>query len=340
MNTIDALDLQRTTPTPGARVGSIGHILVCLDRTAVSRGCLPYAKLIASAFEARVTLLHVMKSTHSRHEPNPSDALNWQITKREAEKYLAHASESLAPETCESATRLEQGLPSEQIVAVALETGADLTVLSRRGDDAGGRSDLGSVAQRVLAESSGSVLLFPPGCAAHVPPRRILVPLDGSIRAESVLPIVAELARVEGAEVILVHVVSEPIATAVLSLQADMDLAQSLAARVHANAEEYLVRVRARLVGQVENVKVLVAQRPDERQALLDLGVEHSVDMIVFSAHGSTCNPERSFGSVASYLLAHAPLPTLVLQDMTRSASAQSGERLAPSPSVRPLARD
>jgi nucleotide-binding universal stress UspA family protein len=38
--------------------------------------------------------------------------------------------------------------------------------------------------------------------------------------------------------------------------------------------------------------------------------------MIVLSAHGTTCNSERSLGSVATHTLVHAVLPVLVVQDL------------------------
>ena len=41
--------------------------------------------------------------------------------------------------------------------------------------------------------------------------RRILVPLDGSARAEQALPLAARIARAAGGSVLLLHVVSIPL---------------------------------------------------------------------------------------------------------------------------------
>ncbi len=136
------------------------------------------------------------------------------------------------------------------------------------------------------------------------------------MRSECVVPLAAVMARRDGAEVLLVHVVTEPTPTAVLSDPEDVRLAHSLAARMEANAHRYLSRIRATLLHEVPDVRMLVLLRAEERQALLDVAAQQGVDMLVLTAHGSTCNTERAFGSVASYLLVHAKVPLFVFQDV------------------------
>jgi nucleotide-binding universal stress UspA family protein len=133
------------------------------------------------------------------------------------------------------------------------------------------------------------------------------------------------LARLHGAEVLLVHVVTESPATAVLSDPQDIQLARSLASRLQVNAEGYLARLRERMIHEVTSVQTLVLRRLEERQALVDIASQRGADMIVLAAHGSTCNADRPFGSVASYLLAHGRLPLFVVQDVPNGGgNAQS----------------
>jgi nucleotide-binding universal stress UspA family protein len=304
--------------TPEARAHAVGHVLVCLDRSPFSHSCLRQARFIAEAFRAKITLLHVMPSSPGKHEASRADALEWEIAKRETAQYLADTRDSLGPLPVEVFTELSQGHPADQIVAMAREIGADLTILSSHGERGEDGGELGSTVQHVFSLSPGSVLLARPTDSAHVPPRRIVVPLDGSMRSECVLPLVAELARHDRAEVLLVHVVTDPTPSAVLSDADDVRLAHSLASRMQANAERYLSRVRARLLHEVPLVQTLVVLRAEERQALLDVATQQGADMIILTAHGSTCNVERAFGSVASYLLAHAKVPLFVLQDIPR----------------------
>jgi nucleotide-binding universal stress UspA family protein len=313
---------------PEARAASIAHVLVCLDRSAASDTCLQRARFVAEAFGARVTLLYVMPSPPCAQERSRADALEWEIERREAELYLERARRSLGTSPQTTISRVSQGSPAEQIVAAASELAADVTVLASHGEGGTDAARLGSVAQHVLATVSGSILLVPPTCAARTPPRRIMVPLDGSVRSECVLPSVADLAHAHGAEVLLVHVVTGPTPSAVLSDPADIQLALALAARMEANAESYLARMRARLLARVSTVRTLVVRRAEDRQALLDVAAELCVDMLALTAHGTGCRVERVFGSVASYLLSHAARPLFVLQDMPRLALERSSSPL------------
>jgi len=317
-----------TRPTSDARAPSLDHLLVCLDRSALSDACLPWARFIAEAFRSKVTLLHVLPSPPVAH--GRPDALDWELAQREATHYLAAAQTSLRDASDQVVTRLEQGAPARRIVAVAREPDIDLTIIAAHGAGGENAPDLGSIAQHVLAFAAGSVLLAQANEPAHVPPRRILVPLDGSLRSESVLPIVVGLARRQSAEVVLVHVVRDPTASAVPSDADDMRVASTLAARIEANAEAYLGRIRARLLLQLGVVEVLVVRRPEERQALLDIAREQRADLLVVSAHGSTCNIDSAFGSVASYALTTSKISTFVLQDLPRGQ-----RRLAPEGATR-----
>ncbi len=328
---------QRSLAHSEARPMAIGRALVCLDRSELSDACLPCARFIAEAFGAQMTLFHVMPA-RGTHEPDRVDPLQWEIAKREAEQYLARSRSSLGIDPERTLTHLTQGLPADQIVSAAREIGTDLTILSSQGEGGTNTSGLGSTAQHVLALAAGSVLLVPPPGSSHMPPSRILVPLDGSLRSECVLPLVADMARVRGAEVLLVHVVTDPTPSAVLSRTDDIRLAVSLASRVEANAVEYLARVRGRLLPDVPSVRMAVVRRTEEKQALLDVAAQQGADMLVLTAHGSTCNADRAFGSVASYLLAHANLPAFVFQDMPRHQVGQApGQRVRATHSVRPL---
>jgi hypothetical protein len=78
---------------------------------------------------------------------------------------------------------------------------------------------------------------------------------------------------------------------------------------------------------------VLVLRHADERQSLLELTQREKIDLVVLSAHGSTCNPSRTFGSVAAHMLTDSAVPLLVLQDLPESEvrhPSDEPEQLAP----------
>ena len=213
--------------------------------------------------------------------------------------------------------RLEQGHPPERIVELAREIHADLTVLGSHGEGGVTPWNLGSTVQQVIAVSRGSVFIVQTSGAAEVePPRRILVPLDGSRRTESVLPTVARIARAYGAELILVHVVHELAPTLVLRATEDLERARELAVHLEICAKAYLEGLRVGLVHEGTPVRTLVMRHANERHAILDTSRREHADLIVVAAHGTACDPERTFGSVTEYLLAHSHAPLLVLQDL------------------------
>jgi nucleotide-binding universal stress UspA family protein len=144
----------------------------------------------------------------------------------------------------------------------------------------------------------------------------LLVPLDGSLRSESVLPAAARISRAYGAELLLVHIVQEPLPTQVLNAHEDLQRVHELAMRLELSGSRYLQGLRDRLTHERTAVRTLVVRHPNERQALLEVSIREQADLIVLSAHGSACDPVHSFGSVTNDLLAHSQLPMLVLQDL------------------------
>lgn len=310
------------------------HILVCLDRSPFSEVCLPHAISLATTFGSEVTLMHVMQPRYEHPGPHTTDALGWEIARQEARAYLEqHEQETAQALGRPVATRLEQGHPAERIVALAHELDVDLTVLGSHGEGGVTAWNLGSTVQQVLAVTRGSVFIAHSSVAPNaVRPQRILVPLDGSLRTESVLPTAARIAGAYGAELLLAHVVQEPLPSLVLRAGEDLELASALATRIEARARTYLEGVRDRLVHDVPAVRTRVLRHANERQCLLELSQEERVDLIVLSAHGVACDPARSFGSVTAHLLTHSTVPLLVLQDLAneRERVDTLAERIAP----------
>lgn len=303
------------------------RVLVCLDRSACSEACLPHAASLGRVFDSTVTLLHVMQPVPEHSGARITDPLGWEVSRREASAYL----ERLAGQLGEAwklrvDCRVEQGRPAERITAIAREIGADLTVIASHGEGGLAAWSLGSTAQQVLAVSRGSVLVVRAASPAPsvVTPHHILVPLDGSLRSESVLPTAARIADAHGAELLLVHVVVEPLQTAMLHA-GDLEIARDLATRLESRAKRYLEHVRSRLPRDTK-VRTLVTRHADERQSLLEISSQEQVDLVVLSAHGSVCNPARPFGSVTHHLLAHSTVPLLVLQDLSEPGLERSGE--------------
>jgi nucleotide-binding universal stress UspA family protein len=290
------------------------RVMACLDGSALAECALPLAAFVTRALDGELTLLHVIPSPAGA-EPMAFDVLDWEISRREAEQYLEGMRTRLSAQQGikldDVRTELGQGRPAARMLSFEQEIEPELTVLCRRGAGGAGSFDLGATAQQMVGGVKGSVLLVPTGMTPAVPPKRILVALDGSFRAESVFPMVQALAHLGDAEVVLLHVVAEPRVTGVLSEPDDIKMAKDLAARLEVGGLAYLSALKERLSSVLPRIKIVVVRRTDTRAALLDLARTEEADMIVLSAHGTTCNSERSLGSVATHTLVHAVLPPL-----------------------------
>lgn len=307
-----------TSPVREPRL-RVHRVLACLDGSPFSEVSLPYAISIAKTFGSELTLVHVMQPHAEHRGPQITDALAWEISRQEARAYLERQQEETSGALGRPVEiRLEQGHPAERIVGLAREIHADLTILGSHGQAGVTAWNLGSTVQQVLSVTRRSVLIAHSSASppSVVIPKRILLPLDGSLRTESVLPTAARIANTFGAELLLVHVVQEPIASSVLWADDDLELAKQLATRLEARAARYLEGIRDRIVTEVPAVRTLVVRHQNERQCLLDVSQQEHVDLVVLSAHGVACDPARSFGSVTAYLLTHSVVPLLVLQDL------------------------
>lgn len=307
----------------------IQHILVCLDGSADSAICIAYALSLANTFDSAVTLLHVMQHRDDRFGPHTTDALGWEISRQEAKARLEQMEREAALTSGRRiGVRLAEGNPAERIVALSRELGVDLVVLGTHEQGHHPAWELGSTAQQVLAAARSSVLIARGSAvpSAFVPPKRILVPLDGSLRTESVLPTAESIAKAHGARLVLIHVVAEPTPTCVLAVPEDLQLARDLATRLEAQATRYLEALRHQVGYDESMVDTRVARQADKRQFLVELSESERIDLIVLSAHGSTCNVARPFGSVTAHLLTHSRVSLLVIQDLSKSELPSNGE--------------
>ena len=268
-------------------------------------------------------LLHVLEPPRHSADSGTMDALDWEIHRAEAQAYLDRIIENMDGLGSLADLRLAEGPPPERVAAVASEIGAGLIVLTTHGS--GGVRDIGvgSTAYKILQLAGCPVLTVP--ADSDAPPRleglkRILVPLDGSVRSLHVLPTVIRLARALRAEVLLATVVKHPVRTELLSRDEDFQLASDLSERLGTQAEAFLARIQSQLEASGVRSRSRVHRSADHRDGLVELARSEAVDLAVMSAHGSDCNPRRRFGTVPSYFMAQAPCPLLILQDLPRMA--------------------
>jgi nucleotide-binding universal stress UspA family protein len=143
--------------------------------------------------------------------------------------------------------------------------------------------------------------------------QRILVPLDGSSRAERALPIAARIARASGGSILLLRVVHAITEVGEISARPPVVSKAKLEAEI-AEATAYLTKVTdsADLEGlgvKTEVYSGIVAP------AILSFAQAEDSDLIVMCSHGETGLRRWMMGSIAQKVARHCPVPVLVLHE-------------------------
>lgn len=294
------------------------QILACVDLSSFTDVCLFYAISLARVLRSDLTLIHVMQPRHEHEGGANINALDWEFSRQQARYHLERLEKKAAQALGRSIDiRLEQGHPAERIAEVEKEIRADLTVIGSHGESGVTPWGLGSTVHQVLAVSRGSIFIAHAASVAPVvmSPKRIIVPLDGSLRTECVLPTATHIARAHRAELILVHVIQEQIPTSVLHATEDLKLVRQLASHMEISAKTYLDGIRAGLVRNGDVVRTIVVRHANQRKAIIEVAKKECANFIVVAAHGANCDEDHIHGSVAEYLLTHSQVPVLMLQD-------------------------
>jgi nucleotide-binding universal stress UspA family protein len=183
------------------------------------------------------------------------------------------------------------------------------------------------MASKVLTSAHTSLMLVPSeeGRAASldVPYRSILTPVDLTEHSKRSARVAAELARAEGAELLLVTVAATPEVLGIDASGERTSLARRLAESNREAARRELEALRSSLGGNL-NARTLVIHARDVVMALEDLADSTDASLLVLGARGRTENLEHAQGAVVSRLLEHVRRPILVFRD-SPEPSAGSG---------------
>ncbi len=143
---------------------------------------------------------------------------------------------------------------------------------------------------------------------------RILVPLDGSDRAEQAVPVAVRIARAVNGTVILVQVTELSGDFFTEGKYPSQMYSEDLIEEGKALAANYLDNVskRPELVGLKTETRV---EHGDAAQSILAAVEPLEVDLIVMCSHGYTGFKRWALGSVAHKIIPHCSVPVLVLRD-------------------------
>jgi nucleotide-binding universal stress UspA family protein len=299
---------------------AIKHILCPVDFSDCSRQAVRYAAAIARSYGSSITLLNVQSSAALAFAgPEmllPVLVLTPELRARlEADltQLVQHETAGARVSDCE----VREGAPTDEILARAEITRADLIVLGTHGRKGFERLVLGSVAEKVLRKARCPVLTVPLALhdVAPAPPvfKRILCPIDFSLPSMRALDFAVSLTQGTPARLTVTHV---------------FELEGSL-------AEDLRVRLSPRSVR--EHLQALEAERRDRLaraipeparagklepcmvsgvpyRQILRLAAEQSSDLIVMGVHGRSAADMFFLGSTTNQVVRHATCPVLTVR--------------------------
>jgi nucleotide-binding universal stress UspA family protein len=307
------------------------HILVPLDGSALAEKVLPHAVTLARSFDARVTLLRALERDGTAENGSLVDPLSWEVRKSEVEAYLEEVGDRLAETDLEIDRILLEGSAAERIIAFAQSENVDLIVISSHGQSGLSEWNISSVVQKVILGAYIPALVvraYRPGPdgLTEMSYRRVLVPLDGSRRAESVLSLAASLAGSRSSTLLLAQVVEEPEAPRRIAMtDEEQELIDRLTKLNRQRAREYLETVASRLSVHTETY-VLDGNTPVALHGLVET---QDVNLVVLNAHGYSGEAVWPYGSVALNFIAYGTTPLLIMQDIPREEMEETAAEKA-----------
>jgi nucleotide-binding universal stress UspA family protein len=302
----------------------IRSLLLPLDGSPFAEQAIPWAAAIARKARARLRLALV----HQAPQPAPSDResrrtyTRIELALRKSQRdYLRAAAARIKGEGgLQTATATLEGAPAPAIGSYIREVGVDLVVMTTHGRGGVERAWLGSVADQLVRSLEIPVLLVRPTADAVPAPRaeEILVPLDGSPRAEAALPPAMAMAELFGSRLTLLQGVEPVGRMGDLPTPFAGELDEELTRSRRAEAEDYLKDVAERVVaaGITARASSVLSSNPVE--AIQAGSRAPSVGMIALATHGRGGLRRMVLGSVADKLVRSGDLPVLVTRPRGR----------------------
>jgi nucleotide-binding universal stress UspA family protein len=292
-------------------------LLVPLDGSPTGEHALPAALGIARRARAslQVASVHVPAIGAFRGtEPAWDNQVDTAIREKE-QAYLEGVVKRLEAAGVGVSSALLDGPIATALHEQATTVGADLIVMTTHGRGPLTRFWLGSVADSLIRQATMPVLVVRPhhGAADLNAPAawaHVLIPLDGSERAESILEPAIALGTLMDADYTLMLAI-EPIIVGELSAVGasfDPDFLES----VQKDAQSYLDQVAARLRTRSLRVDTRVVFSLPAAAAILEEAAVKPGTLIALETHGRGGLGRLLLGSVADKVLRGASAPVLV----------------------------
>lgn len=279
----------REAPWPGRRA-RFDHLLVPLDGSSYAEMALPMAAVLAARQGCRLTL----------------------ATKDEShEAYLIAEAETLRAR----GLRADHAVGTGSVVELARELveqgNVDLVVASTRGGSGSRHWLTGGVASRIARSISRPVLLVQAenGKGPEAEPKRILVALDGSARAERLVDYALQMAQTFQSEIVLLSVPEVPDPQ---EFGVGVEPLERTRREAEGRAWNYLNGVRDAIRDEVAKVQTIVTgSRP--AATIVEVGRAADCDLIMVASRIHTGLGRLWMGDVAQRVVEASDLPVFLL---------------------------
>ncbi len=283
----------------------LNRIIVPLDGSAVAESVLPYLRDLAPRFGSHV---EVLGAGMGRKERRVNQLLA---------DYTGRVAASLRGDNIEAESVLVYGTAADRILDYSAENDIDLIVMATHGRSGLTRWWMGSVAEKVISQSTTPVLLVPSKrpkkteAGLKLAFSKVLAPLDGSDIGQAALPHVETLATRTGASLSLLQVISPP-GTVEASVLGGSDWRKFVKA-MHDAADNYLAGMAKRLTEKGINATYEVLSG-DPADRIVEYAEDKAVDLIAMSTHGRSGLARWVLGSVTDKVVHGARIPMWLIR--------------------------
>ncbi len=294
------------------------RILIPLDGSKTAEKVLPYARFLAGALKLPIELLAVVDiaemATHISAERARHLDTMIEDSARSSEQYLKRVA-SMFPGANTKCT-VEKGKAEQAIIETAAVDKGALVTMATHGRSGINRWLLGSVAEKVLRGATNPLLLVraTEEAKAEATLKSIVVPLDGSELAESVLPTVAELAKTLKLAVVLFRAYNIPTGAYADGEGYDAVNYEELLTAMREEAVDYLEK-RTEAVKKLGIANVsYVAQEGFAADQIISLSRKSPDNLIAMCTHGRSGVKRWMLGSITETVVRHSGDPILVVR--------------------------
>jgi nucleotide-binding universal stress UspA family protein len=309
-----------TKQNPAPEPLRIRSMLLPLDGSAFAEHAIPWAAAIARKARARLRLALVHQIPPSPPLDQSSARLYTRIelaVRKSEREYLRRVAARIkANGAIQLATPTLTGPPAVALADYAREVGVDLVVMTTHGRGGLQRAWLGSVADRLVRSLEIPLLLIRPNEAEATPSEpgleEILIPLDGSRRAEAAIPTALGVATLFGARLALIQAV-EPVAMLVdVPMTVPRALDDELTSLRRREAQDYLDSLAERLSPSGVETRASAVLAAGAFEGIQAAARSPTVGMIAIATQGRGGLRRLVLGSVADKLVRMGELPVLV----------------------------